>query len=112
MVVAINTGSRPRGTVELGARVRELREERGFSLRELSDECHGRPSRTQLHEVERGNRSLSGDLLARVAAALGADADELLQLGGTVSEDLVRELLGGPLSGAVRHGRLVPRAHD
>src|SRR4051794_28575319 len=111
MVATTETQFRQRGTPQLGARVRELRNARGYSLRELSDECQGRPSRTQLNEVERGNRPLSGELLARVASALDVDPAELLQLGGTLSESLAGELLSGPLSGAVQRGRLVPRAY-
>src|SRR3954447_20468424 len=107
MAPAADTRLRPRGTTELGARIRELRKARGYSLRTLSDECDGHPSRTQLHEVEHGKRGLRGDHLLRVAEALEVDPDELVQLGGTLSEDLLRDLLSGRLAGAVQRGRLV-----
>jgi transcriptional regulator with XRE-family HTH domain len=61
----------------LGARIRELREERDISLRELARkmEC----SAPFLSDIEHGRRHPSEDTLATLARELGTTPDELLK---------------------------------
>ena len=62
---------------QIGERVRELRERRGFTLDELA--ARSGVSRSFLSEVENAKRNLSAQYLLRVANALGASLDYLLR---------------------------------
>lgn len=61
---------------ELGARVRELRLEHGWSQEKLAERCglHW----TYVGSVERGERNLSLLNILRLAAALGVDPADLV----------------------------------
>lgn len=61
----------------LGARIRELREARGISLRRFAVSIG--TDRTYLSEVERGMRSPTVDMAARVAHGLGLTLSELFE---------------------------------
>jgi transcriptional regulator with XRE-family HTH domain len=61
----------------LGARVRALRKAKKFSQEEFAFECE--LSRTYMGSVERGERNISIDNIAKIADALGITASELLQ---------------------------------
>ncbi len=71
---------------ELGDRVRELRLGAGLSQRELATKVGvGFP---HISKVENGVQIPSEDLLTSIAGAVGASADELLQLADRVPNDL------------------------
>jgi transcriptional regulator with XRE-family HTH domain len=90
------------GTVDtlqqvVGARIRALRQQRGWTQEELG----GRADLdfTTIGGAERGEKSLSLKSLARVADALGADLTWLVrqresETGQAESEGLVEELIG------------------
>ena len=59
----------------LGERIRELREERDFSVRELAKKL--KVSAAFLSDVELGRRHPSDDVLQRLASELKTKADEL-----------------------------------
>jgi transcriptional regulator with XRE-family HTH domain len=61
---------------EIARRIRELRRARGLTLKHVSDAAG--ISLGHLSEVERGQSSVSGEKLARLAEALGESADYLL----------------------------------
>lgn len=58
-----------------GSRVRELREERGYSQEALAE--RGSFHWTYISEVERGRRAPSLDVVGRIADALGVTPSEL-----------------------------------
>lgn len=62
----------------LGARLRELREEKDLSLRELSRRV-GEASAAFLSDVELGRRFPSEKTLANLASALGTSVEDLKQ---------------------------------
>jgi transcriptional regulator with XRE-family HTH domain len=72
---------------QMGDRMRELRERRGFTLDELA--ARSGVSKSFLSEVENAKRSLSAQFLLRVANALGASVDYLLR--GETQEPLERQ---------------------
>lgn len=73
----MNLPSDARLAKAVGARVRALRMERGWTLRELGDRSHmGRPN---IGRVEAGRHVPSLQLLADVAGALGVTLSELLE---------------------------------
>lgn len=95
---------RPRPThisdpVAFGAKVRQLREERGLSLRNIAFEgC----SPSYLSRVEAGQRVPSTPILVRLAAALGTDIETLLgrTIDGRIAEgDLLQCELAARLDG-------------
>src|SRR5438094_1814012 len=65
------------GMGQVGDRIRELRERRGFTLDELA--ARSGVSKSFLSEVENAKRNLSAEYLLRVANALGASVDYLLR---------------------------------
>jgi transcriptional regulator with XRE-family HTH domain len=60
----------------IGTRVRETRQERGWSQEHLADEAG--IDRSYMSGIERGVRSLSVVKLAQIARALGVPVRELL----------------------------------
>ena len=66
--------------IDLGARVRELRTERGWSL----DEASARTglSRSSLFKIEKGQMSPTFDALQRLAKGFGLEVSRLLVAGG------------------------------
>lgn len=58
------------------ARLRALRQQRGWSLDELAARAH--LSASTLSRIETGKRSIGLDVLVALAHALGADVDQLL----------------------------------
>lgn len=89
----------PPAHLEFGRRVRELREAKkktdpAFSLRRFAQAVG--ISATFLSKVENGESPPPGaDTIKRMAAQLGADADELLALAGKVDPELpaiIREM--------------------
>lgn len=77
----------PRGKKEasralaLGALVRKLRRERGFTLAQLAERIP--MSASNLSRLELGSQGPPADeVIERIAAALNADADDLLRAAG------------------------------
>ncbi|HEX4214057.1 MAG TPA: XRE family transcriptional regulator [Candidatus Dormibacteraeota bacterium] len=71
--------------IEIGSRVRALRENMGLSLRDLAERCG--VSATTLSQVERGETSPTLQVAARIASGLDLRLSQLLRLdeGGTVT---------------------------
>lgn len=63
--------------MELGARVRELRRERGWTLEQLADAAG--VSKGFLSGIENNRAQPTGPVLLKIANALGASVDYLLQ---------------------------------
>ncbi|MBV9041791.1 MAG: helix-turn-helix transcriptional regulator, partial [Acidimicrobiia bacterium] len=68
----------PRNTRELGARLRAIREQRGWSLHDVQEASHGRFSGSAVGTYERGERSISVRRLSELAALYGVPVDQLL----------------------------------
>ncbi len=66
----------PTGNVELGTRIRSLRQDQGKKLAAVARQAA--VSLQYLSEVERGLKSPSLQVLSRIAGALGVTAVELL----------------------------------
>src|ERR1700744_5120595 len=67
------------------ARLRGLREARGWSLDALASRCH--LSASTLSRIETGHRRISIDQLVPIARALGPSLDQLVEPAG--SDDVV-----------------------
>lgn len=64
---------------DVGSRIRELREQRGLSLRALTEICDVSPNTVSL--IERGLSSPSVDTLQRLASGLGVPIVSLFETG-------------------------------
>lgn len=60
---------------DFGARVRELRKERGYSQEGFADACG--LHRTYIGAIERGERNVAIDNIAKIAAALNIKISQL-----------------------------------
>lgn len=60
---------------EFGLRVRELRKERGYSQEAFADECG--LHRTYIGAIERGERNVAIDNIAKIAKALNVKVSQL-----------------------------------
>lgn len=60
---------------DLGLRIKELRKQKGLSQEEFADECG--LHRTYVGGVERGERNVSIDNIAKIAAALSVPVRDL-----------------------------------
>lgn len=60
---------------KFGGRVRELREERGISLRQFAMQINA--DKTFISGVERGERSATLDTIEKIAKGLGVSISEL-----------------------------------
>ncbi|MFN8152163.1 MAG: helix-turn-helix transcriptional regulator [Solirubrobacterales bacterium] len=67
---------RYRNSQELAGAIRELREERGLSQRELADLLELDPS--AMNRIEKAERGVSTGELVGIAEALGVDVNQLL----------------------------------
>ena len=82
-------------TLTFATQLRQLREARGVSRRDLA--TRARLSEAYLEKVERGyNAPPSALAIMDLAKGLGADADELFALSGKVAPDLERLLCVSP----------------
>jgi transcriptional regulator with XRE-family HTH domain len=70
---------------EVGKRIAEVREERGFTQRQLTDKA--RLSIAFLSEIENGKRNLSSGILLRIADELSVSTDYLLRGEHTTIEE-------------------------
>ncbi|MGL5837123.1 MAG: helix-turn-helix domain-containing protein [Sphingorhabdus sp.] len=62
------------------SRVREVRRAKGFTLHDVAERCDPPTTAQTIGRLETGTRTLSLGWLNRIAAALGVDASELVQL--------------------------------
>jgi transcriptional regulator with XRE-family HTH domain len=74
--------------IEIGPRVRALRENMGLSLRDVAERCG--VSATTLSQVERGETSPTLQVAARIAAGLDLRLSQLLRLDESSSVTIVR----------------------
>ena len=72
-VLGISTGTRHTDRARIGARVREIREERGMEARDLA-KLAGIDA-ANLSRIENGKYSVGFDILAKIATALGKKVD-------------------------------------
>ena len=82
----------PTGNASLGARLRELRQEKGLKLAALANQSG--VSLAYVSEVERGRKLPSLEVLDRLAGALGLSVLEVLD--GVAPYDRVRALAARP----------------
>jgi transcriptional regulator with XRE-family HTH domain len=83
----------------LGARIRELRDEKDISLRELGKRV-GPLSAAYLSDVELGRRNPTDEVLRAIAKALGTTFDELKQYDNRpAAEEMKRRTLHSPQLG-------------
>lgn len=73
-------------TPRIGARLAQLRRERGFTQVELARKL--RVGQSVVSDYERGRKRLHGQLIVKLARILGVTSDELLGLSGTERSDL------------------------
>ena len=72
-VLGISTGTRHTDRARIGARIREIREERGIEARDLA-KLAGIDA-ANLSRIENGKYSVGFDILAKIATALGKKVD-------------------------------------
>lgn len=93
----ISTTTSPLLRVELGAVLRQLRNARGWTLREVAQESQ--VALGYLSEIERGRKEASSELLNAICDALGVPlwfvlrevSDRMAILDGTVAPERVSE---------------------
>ncbi len=73
-----------------GKRLRELREEHGYSRRELAEKID--VAERQLVRYEQGDNDATADVLARIAKALGVSSDYLIGLSDQAAPQLNHDL--------------------
>jgi transcriptional regulator with XRE-family HTH domain len=65
---------------EMLSRIRDVRRARGFTLLDVAERCDPPTTAQTVGRLETGMRTLSLDWLNRIAAALGVDSSELVQM--------------------------------
>ena len=71
---------------KLGNKIKELRDSRQIGVRELGRLVD--VSAMHISNIEKGKSSASAEIIQKIAAALSADADELLALADQVAPDV------------------------
>lgn len=92
----------------VGARVRELRQDRGWTLRRLADEAH--LSTRFVSQLEAGQGNIAIGRLAGVAKAFGVRLESLLSEAHDPVREEIAELLEGRTSGELQRARDALRA--
>ena len=77
-----------------GKKIRELRKQKGISLRKFAQVVD--ISTTYLSVIETGEIVPSEDKIRTIAKALGIDEDELLHAGGKISTEIITIILKNP----------------
>lgn len=82
--------------MSLGEKIKELREEKGISIRELGR----RTDVTGMHisNLEKGKVNASPGLVSKIAAILEANTDELLHLADLVDPKVVDVIQKNPIA--------------
>lgn len=73
-------------TSKLGERIKELREEHRFGVRELGRMVD--VSAMHISNIEKGKSSASAEIIQKIAEVLKTDPDELLALADQVAPDV------------------------
>ncbi len=83
-------------SMSLGNKIKELREEKHISIRELGR----RTDVTGMHisNLEKGKVNASPELVSRIAATLEANTDELLHLANLVDPEVVDVIQKNPIA--------------
>lgn len=94
-------------------RIRELRRARGMTLDDVARACDPPTTPQTIGRLETGTRTVSLIWLERIAKAIGVDAQDLVQHGGT-AELKVAAVIGASGAAAPRRAAIVvpPRARD
>ncbi len=94
-------------------RIREVRRARGMTLDDVARACTPATTPQTIGRLETGTRTVSVGWLNRIAAALGVEAQDLVE-GGEASELKVVAILGPGGAAAPRRAAIVvpPRAGD
>jgi transcriptional regulator with XRE-family HTH domain len=94
-------------------RIREVRRARGLTLDDVARRCQPPTTPQTIGRLETGTRTVSVGWLNRIAAALGVEAQDLVE-GGEVAELKVAAILGPGGAMAPRKAAIVvpPRVED
>jgi transcriptional regulator with XRE-family HTH domain len=82
--------------MSLGKKIKELREEKHLSIRELGR----RADVTGMHisNLEKGKVNASPELVSKIAATLEANTDELLHLANRIDPEVVKVIQKNPMA--------------
>ena len=94
-------------------RIREVRRARGLTLDDVAKRCEPQTTAQTIGRLETGTRTVSVGWLNRIAAALGVEAQDLVQ-GGDTAELKVAAILGSNGAAAPKRAGIVvpPRVGD
>lgn len=94
-------------------RIREVRRARGMTLHDVARRCDPRTTAQTIGRLETGTRTVSVGWLNRIAAALGVDAQDLVERGAA-AEVKVAAILGPGGATAPKRAAIVvpPRVDD
>src|SRR5687767_15967242 len=87
-------------------RIREVRRARGMTLDDVAKACVPRTTPQTIGRLETGTRTVSIGWLNRIAAALGVEAQELVQ-GAETAELKVAAVLGSSGAAAPKRAAIV-----
>jgi len=95
-------------------RIREVRRARGMTLDDVARRCVPSTTAQTIGRLETGTRTVSVGWLNRIAAALGVEAQDLVEGGGDKAELNVAAILGPGGAMAPRKSAIVlaPRVQD
>ena len=95
-------------------RIREVRRARGLTLDDVARRCSPPTTPQTIGRLETGTRTVSVGWLNRIAAALGVEAQDLVEGSGDKSELKVGAVLGAGGAMAPKKAAIVvpPRAED
>jgi len=79
-------------TKEIGARIKQRREELGWSQDELALRC-GYAGRSSINKIEKGANAMSMDIVQRIAAALDVKVSWLFGFEEETTADAIRDLI-------------------
>src|SRR5216110_2505970 len=87
-------------------RIREVRRARGLTLDDVARRCEPQTTAQTIGRLETGTRTVSVGWLNRIAAALGVEAQDLVE-GGATSDLKVAAVLGPNGASAPRRAAIV-----
>ena len=79
-------------TKEIGARIKQRREELGWSQDELARRC-GYAGRSSINKIEKGANAMSMDIVQRIAAALDVKVSWLFGFQEATTSDQIRFMI-------------------
>lgn len=89
-------------------RIRDVRRARGMTLQDVADRCNPPTTPQTIGRLETGTRTVSMGWLTRIAAALGVDASELVQLPDREDVAIAATLGADGAHAPRRHGVVIP----